>query len=217
MGTQSTGTAPDSEAARFWEDHYRTHRPSRPARVNPLLAEIAASLPPGAALDLGCGAGGDALWLAGRGWQVTAVDISAHAVRRLAETARGLDLAERVSAHRVDLAEEFPPGLFDLVSAQYLHTPFALPRPAVLRAAARALQPGGRLVVVDHGSTAPWSWNQDPDIHYPTPDEVFAELALDPARWRLERADMPRRRKRGPGGRTATVIDNVLVVRRTAA
>jgi SAM-dependent methyltransferase len=216
MGTQSAGTAPDSEAARFWEDHYRAHRPSRPARVNPLLAEITAPLAPGTALDLGCGAGGDALWLAGRGWRVTAVDISAEAVRRLAETARGLDLAERVSAHRVDLAEEFPTGLFDLVSAQYLHTPFALPRPAVLRAAAHALHPGGRLVVVDHGSTAPWSWNQDPDIHYPTPDEVFAEVALDPARWHLERADMPRRRKRGPDGRTATVVDNVLVVRRTA-
>jgi SAM-dependent methyltransferase len=216
MGTQSARTAPDPEAARFWEDHYRAHPPSRPARVNPLLAEITAPIPPGTALDLGCGAGGDALWLADRGWRVTAVDISAEAVRRLAETARGLDLAERLSALRVDLAEEFPTGLFDLVSAQYLHTPFALPRPAVLRAAAHALHPGGRLVVVDHGSTAPWSWNQDPDIHYPTPDEVFAGLALDPAGWHLERADMPRRRKRGPDGRTATVVDNVLVVRRTA-
>jgi SAM-dependent methyltransferase len=217
MGAQPSGTTPDSEAARFWEDRHRARRPSGPARVNPLPAEITAPLTPGTALDLGCGAGGDALWLAGRGWRVTAVDISAEAVRRLAETARGLDLGERVSARRVDLAEEFPAGLFDLVSAQYLHTPFALPRPAVLRTAAQALQVGGRLVVVDHGSTAPWSWNQDPDIHYPTPDEVFAELALDPGRWHLERADTPRRRTRGPDGRTATVVDNVLVVRRTAA
>lgn len=216
MGTDAIGTAPDSEAARFWEDHYRARRPAPTARVNPLLAEITALLTPGTALDLGCGAGGDALWLAGRGWRVTAVDISANAVRRLADNARSLDLGERVSAHRVDLAEEFPAGLFDLVSAQYLHTPFALPRARVLRTAAHALHLGGRLVVVDHGSTAPWSWNQDPDIHYPTPEEVFTELALDPARWHVERADMPRRRTRGPDGRTATVVDNVLVVRRTA-
>lgn len=196
-------------ATTFWDEHYRTPRTSR---VNPLLAEIAGDLTPGAALDLGCGAGGDALWLAGRGWQVTAVDISANAVRRLAEHAQALDL--RLSARRVDLAEDFPEGSFDLVSAQYFHTPFALPRARVLRTAAQTLRVGGRLAVVDHGSTAPWSWNQDPDIHYATPDEVAAELDLDPTRWQVERADTPRRHATGPDGQTATVVDNVLVISR---
>lgn len=188
----------------FWDKHYSVPQATR---VNPVLAEIAGGLTPGTALDLGCGAGGDALWLAGRGWRVTAVDISANAVRRLSERNAS------VSARRVDLAEDFPEGSFDLVSAQYFHTPFALSRARVLRTAAHALNPGGRLVVVDHGSTAPWSWNQDPDIHYPTPDEVFVELALDPTRWQVERADMPRREATGPSGQTATVVDNVLVVR----
>ena len=191
-----------TEAAVFWDEQYRT---PRPPRVNPLLAEIAGDLPPGTALDLGCGAGGDALWLARHGWRVTAVDISANAVRRLAGTP--------VTALRMDLAEEFPGGTFDLVSAQYFHTPFELSRPTVLRTAAHALRPGGRLVVVDHGSTAPWSWQQDADTHYPTPAEVFAELALEPDRWQVERADMPSRQATGPGGQTATVVDNVLVVR----
>jgi SAM-dependent methyltransferase len=200
------------EATRFWNEQYRVPRTSR---VNPVLAEIADDLTPGTALDLGCGAGGDALWLAGRGWRVTAVDISANAVRRLSEHARARGLLMTVEC--LDLAEDFPSGSFDLVSAQYFHTPFALPRARVLRTAAHALRPGGRLVVVDHGSTAPWSWNQDPDIHYPTPDEVSAELALDPSRWQVERADMPRRQARGPGGQTATVVDNVLVIRRAAA
>jgi SAM-dependent methyltransferase len=199
-------------ATTFWNEHYRT---PRTGRVNPLLAEIAGDLTPGAALDLGCGAGGDALWLAARGWQVTAVDISANAVRRLADQAKALDL--RLSARRVDLAEDFPEGSFDLVSAQYFHTPFALPRVRVLRTAAHALRAGGRLVVVDHGSTAPWSWDQDPEVHFPTPEEVAAELALDPAQWQVERADTPRRHATGPGGQTATVVDNVLVIRRTAA
>jgi methylase of polypeptide subunit release factors len=78
MDTAAIGTAPDSEAARFWDDHYRAPQPAITTRVNPLLAEITATLTPGAALDLGCGAGGDALWLAGGGWRVTAVDISAN-------------------------------------------------------------------------------------------------------------------------------------------
>lgn len=217
MGQDPTSTRPGTDAARFWDEHYRHARPGQAGRANPVLAEIVGPLIPGTALDLGCGAGGDALWLAGRGWRVTAVDISANAVRRLADNARARGLRDRLSAERVDLAEDFPEGRFDLVSAQHFHTPFALPRARVLRTAAHALRPGGRLVVVDHGSTAPWSWNQDPLAHYPTPDEVFADLALDPARWHAERADMPRRRAQGPGGQTATVIDNVLVVRRTAA
>jgi SAM-dependent methyltransferase len=198
------------DATHFWDERYRVPQPTR---ANPVLAEIAGDLTPGTALDLGCGAGGDALWLAGRGWRVTAVDISANAVRRLTELAKTRDLHTRISARRVDLAEDFPDGSFDLVSAQYFHTPFALARAQVLRAAAHALGPGGRLVVVDHGSTAPWSWNQDPDVHHPTPDEVSAELALDPSRWQVERADMPRRQATGPSGQTATVVDNVLVIR----
>ncbi|WP_107658680.1 class I SAM-dependent methyltransferase [Nocardia suismassiliense] len=211
MATHST----DTVAARFWDEHYRTPRPIRTGRVNPVLTEIADALTPGTVLDLGCGPGDDALWLAARGWQVTAVDIAATAVRRLAEKARALDLHTRISAQCVDLAEDFPAGTFDLVSAQYFHTPFALRRARVLRTAAHALAPGGRLLVVDHGSTAPWSWNQDPDVHYPTPDEVCAELALDPTQWSIERADTPRRRATGPGGQTATVVDHVLVIRRT--
>lgn len=199
-------------AARFWDEHYSGRAAGAPA-VNPRLAEIAGPLPPGTALDLACGAGGDALWLAGRGWHVTAVDIAEPAVHALQRQADSTGAT--VTALRVGLAEDFPGGTFDLVSAQYFHTPFALDRGTVLRAAARSLNPGGRLVVVDHGSIAPWSWNQDPDVHFPTPREVAGELALDPAEWPVERADTPGRRATGPGGRTADVIDHVLVIRRT--
>ncbi|MEU5950861.1 class I SAM-dependent methyltransferase [Streptomyces sp. NPDC047525] len=206
--------ATSEDAALFWERHYRSQRTAG-GRVNPLLAETAAPLRPGAALDLGCGAGGDAVWLAQQGWQVTAVDISATAVERLREHARDLGILDRVTAEQHDLARSFPAGRFDLVSAQYFHTPFALPRSHVLRTAARSLRPGGLLLIVDHGSTAPWSWNQDADNH-PTPAEIAAELDLDPAHWSVLRADMPRRQATGPAGETATVIDNVLLFRLTA-
>ncbi len=123
---------------------------------------------------------------------------------------------ERVTALRHDLQKSFPSGEFELICAHYLHTPYDLNRAAVLRTAAHALRTGGRLLVVDHGSAAPWSWNQDPDIHYPSPWEVAADIALDPATWTVERADTPQRIATGPGGRTAEVTDHILLIRRTA-
>ncbi|MDT0331495.1 class I SAM-dependent methyltransferase [Nocardiopsis lambiniae] len=205
-----------TDAVAFWDDLYAARPAATDPRPNARLTETVTDLPPGDALDLGCGTGGDALWLARRGWRVTAIDISAVAVERLADLARSGGLEEGITAERHDLRASFPQGRFDLVCAHYLHTPFDLDRAAVLRSAAHALRPGGRLLVVDHGSTAPWSWNRDPDAHHPTPREVAAGIALDPAAWTVERADAPRRIATGPGGRTAEVIDHVLLVRRTA-
>ncbi|PDP87134.1 SAM-dependent methyltransferase [Glycomyces fuscus] len=205
-----------TDAAAFWDGVHAARPAADEPRPNVRLVEAVTDLSPGRALDLGCGGGGDALWLARRGWHVTAVDVSAVAVERLGGLARSHGLGDLVTAERHDLHASFPGGRFDLVGAHYLHTSFDLDRSAVLRAAAHALRPGGRLLVVDHGSTAPWSWNQDPDTRFPTPGEVAADIGLDPATWTVERADAPRRTATGPGGRTAEVIDHVLLVRRTA-
>jgi SAM-dependent methyltransferase len=202
-----------NEAEAFWEEHYRGRSDGGAVHPNPVLEQTAGTMPPGDALDLGCGAGGDTIWLARQGWRVTAVDIADTAVQRVRALSRQLGVEGRVTAERHDLTDSFPDGRFDLISAHYLHTPYALDRARVLRTAAGALRTHGHLLIVDHGSTMPWSWKQT-GAHHPTPDEVAAELALDPARWSVVRADRPHREATGPSGRTATVIDNVLLVRR---
>lgn len=215
-GPDEQPSDPSSTAELFWDEQYRTRR-TWGERPNPLLVETADQLVPGAALDLGCGAGGDTIWLARSGWKVTAVDISGTAVEQVRMSAREHGVADRVACERHDVTRSFPGGEFDLISAQYFHTPFALSRSEVLRTAARALCPGGLLLIVDHGSAAPWSWNRDPGTHYPTPDEVAADLELHPDEWPVLRADTPRRRALGPAGQTATVTDHVLVVSRATA
>ena len=205
------GTEAETEAERFWEAHYRRHERVFSGRANPLLVDLAQPLPPGTALDLGCGEGGDAIWLAGLGWRVTAVDVSATALERAATHAAEAGVGDRLDFRQHDLTQSFPDGAFDLVSAQYLHAPLEFPH--VLRAAAGAVAPGGLLLVVDHGSVSPWSW-ADPDTRFPTSEEVLSGLDLDPERWRTERADAPERRATGPNGETAIVTDNVLAIRR---
>ncbi|GAA0937148.1 class I SAM-dependent methyltransferase [Actinocorallia libanotica] len=203
------------EAARFWEERYRGQGRRWKGTPNVVLAGTVAEMTPGRALDLGCGEGGDAAWLAARGWRVTAVDIAPAALELTMEHAAKAGVADRVTAEVHDLADGFPAGEFELVSAQYLQTPFELPRARVLRAAAHALVPGGLLLVVEHGSLHPWS-NADPDTRFPSPEEIYAELGLDPAGWTPERLGTPRREATGPGGQKALVTDTVVAVRRAA-
>ena len=209
MDQQGTGQAP----AAFWQKIYEPVLGTPwAATVNPVLAEVAADLPPGAALDAGCGQGGDSLWLARRGWRVTAVDIAEAAVQRVAAQAAKEDLADRVHAERHDLALGLPEGPYDLVSAQYLHTIVDLPRSRILHDLAGLLEPGGLLLVVDHASVAPWSWDQQ--AHFPTAAETLAELDLDAAAWQTLDCSARRRTATGPDGQSAEVTDNVIVVRR---
>ena len=99
----------------FWDGLYAGRGQVWSGGPNAQLVDLAADLPAGTALDLGCGEGGDAIWLAERGWAVTAVDVSAVALDRARRAAadRGLTIAFA----RVDLSSDFPAGTYDLVSA----------------------------------------------------------------------------------------------------
>ncbi|HET6501949.1 MAG TPA: class I SAM-dependent methyltransferase [Amycolatopsis sp.] len=136
----------------YWDERYSGHERMWSGAPNGALVAEVTALPPGRALDLGCGEGADALWLAGHGWQVDAVDISQVALDRAIAHAATLDesTSDRVAWSRADLTITSPAsGAYDLVSAQY----FPLPRQpdhAALRGLLAAVAPGGTLLVTGH-------------------------------------------------------------------
>lgn len=205
-------SAQDAEA--FWEPHHAAMQPGG-GSPNAVLVDVVGELTAGSALDLGCGQGGDALWLASRGWVVTGVDVSTTAVQRLAAQAAAQGLSERVHVERHDLSVTFPDGAFDLVNAQYFHSPVAMDRAAVLARAAGAVAPGGMLLVVDHASVPPWSW-ADPNSVFPTARQTLDSIGLDLNAWEIAVAQDRDRQATGPDNRHATVTDTVLALVRRA-
>ncbi|WP_043632595.1 FAD-dependent oxidoreductase [Nonomuraea candida] len=211
-----TAAEPGSGAvteAEFWDARYSESERIWSGNPNVVLVREVSDLPPGRALDLGCGEGGDAIWLAGRGWRVTAVDISAVALERAARHAGEAGVPDGIDWQRHDLGTSFPDGSYDLVSACYLHSPHDMPRERILRRAAAAVAPGGVLLVAGH---AGWpSWQHDhPEVHFPTPREVLDSLEPAEGEWEVLRAEEFERSQNDPEGRPTTRTDNVLMLRR---
>ncbi|MGB3523391.1 MAG: class I SAM-dependent methyltransferase [Mycobacterium sp.] len=200
----------------FWDEFYSGDGRVWSGKVNVQLAEITADLAPGRALDLGCGEGADAIWLAEDGWQVVAVDVSANALQRACAAAQERQVISRIRFERHDLSTSFPAGRFDLVSAQFLHSPVQLDREAALRRAADAVAVGGRLLIVDHAAAPPWAGEHVHEHHFATAEEVLAGLALDDAQWELLRLGTAERDAIGPDGQTGVLTDNVIMLRRKA-
>src|SRR3954447_408204 len=154
-------------------------------RPNTQLGAEAADLPAGTALDVGCGEGADAVWLARRGWQVVAVDFAATALERgaAAAAAAGKEVAARIVWVRADVTRWTPePAAFGLVSAQFMHLPPDERRELFARRAA-AVRPGGTLLVVGHdvSDIAAGAHRPPEPERFFTAQEVAA--ALDPDAW----------------------------------
>lgn len=210
-----TPDEPPVDPAEFWEGRYRERPQIWSGNVNAALADVVAALPAGRALDLGCGEGGDAVWLAERGWQVTAVDISATALERGAAEAERRGLRDRVVWARRDLsAEGVPSGPFELVAATFLHSPVALAREEILRHAAEVVTPGGYLVVIGHAEPPPWAPPQFRQRRLPSATETLEALQLAPGAWEVLCVEHRTRAVTDPDGQPAELIDAIVVVRR---
>jgi SAM-dependent methyltransferase len=208
---------PGTDPTTFWEERYAGDTGIWSGRPNRALVDEVADLPPGRALDLGCGEGADAVWLAGRGWSVTGLDLSPTALRRAEAAAATAGLADRCRWQVADLADPHTwpdEPAYDLVTACFLQSPLDFPRAEVLRRAADRVAPGGRLLVVAHAAPPPWA-DIPPERHdeFQPASRDVADLALD-GRWEVETAEDREREATGPDGDPGVLLDSVVLVRR---
>jgi SAM-dependent methyltransferase len=206
---------PDDLGEAFWESHYRDHPSAHHYRPNAHLVSEAADLVAGRALDAGCGEGADATWLASRGWQVTAVDLSRTALQRARERAEGMaDVGDRIEWVQADLTSWTPTGdYFDMVSAQYVHVPEAV-RESLFERLAAAVAPGGTLLVTGHHPSDLDTTMErgEQTALYVTAEQIAA--TLHPDRWVIEVAESRPREETDREHREVTVSDTVLRARR---
>ena len=197
----------------FWEERWtqvlRDHADQvaqRPPNAH-LVAE-AANLRLGRALDAGCGHGSEALWLAVRGWHVTAVDYSAAALRQARSTAEAMgDVAERIDWVQGDLSTWTPePDHYDLVVCLYVHAAETVE--AMVQRLASGVAPGGTLFLVGHRPIDPATGAETAAAGQNQVSVDAALAALDPARWSLIVAEDRPRAIAGTG------VDAVICARR---
>jgi SAM-dependent methyltransferase len=169
--------------AQQWDERYRAAELLWGAPPNRWVEQEIGGATAGRALDLACGEGRNARWLAAQGWTVTAVDFSSVAI----EKARELDVAGRVQWQVADATTYTSSEPFDLVLSCYLQLP-AAERRAAVRAAAETLSAGGTLLVIAHDSRnllEGVGGPPDPRVLY-TADDVVGDL--DGLPLRIDRA-----------------------------
>ena len=194
-----------------WNRRYADREFVWTSKPNRFLVAEAAALPAGRALDVACGEGRNAVWLAERGWRVTGVDFSRVGLEKARALARARGVrAEWVAADLLDYTPE--PHAFDLVLVFYLQVP-AAERRSIVRAAAGAVAPGGVFLLVghdrrnlEHGHGGP----QDPAVLY-TPGDVVGDL--EGAGLEIERAETVKRPVDTPEGERAA-LDALVRARR---
>lgn len=209
LGASGPSRATSDRMRERWNRRYAADDPHGSPVPSRFLVAEAAEMPPGRVLDLACGAGRNAVWLAERGWRVTAVDFSDVGL----SMARVLARAHRVDVEWIEadvLSWTPAAAAFDLVCMLYLQLP-SDERRSVLRRAADAVGPAGTLLVVGHdllnlseGSGGP----TQPDVLF-TPDDIVREMNG----LRIEKAERVRRAV-DDGGTPREAIDALVRARK---
>lgn len=193
---------------RSWDERYEAAERAFPPHPNALIAAEIDGLAPGRALDLACGQGRHASWLAARGWRPVAVDFSVVGVTRARRGAldQGLDVAWLVAdVHTLAV----PPSWFDLVVMAFFH-PRPSERDLLYATVASTLRPGGTFVQVSYdlanlaeGSSGP----RDPEVLVEPADVA---RRLEGAGLVVRRADTVRLRVPTPDGGEVDVVDAIV-------
>ena len=163
-----------TDTPEHWNDHWADMEDCG-SGSDEILADQVKNLKTGRALEIGCGTGGNAVWLVKQGWQVTAVDYSVVAIEK------GMRLAaeEGVEVEFIvaDASTFKPRGHYDLITCFYIQL-FPLQRADLLSNMSGALAPGGTLLFVSHDkSNPPSGWSEEDLLSLTTPEEIVAELS----------------------------------------
>ncbi len=201
-----TGFVGDPAARAHWDTVYADRNRLWSGNPNGALLVEVEGLAPGRVLDVGCGEGADAVWLARRGWDVTALEVSGVALDR----ARGhaAEAGVDITWVHAGLAEAtLPTGSFDLVSAQYPALP-RTPDGSAETALLAAVAPGGLLLLVHHAGMETQEPREDLDpADYVWPSMIAARLDSD---WAVE-VDEVRPRVIPEGGAGAHHVDDIVL------
>jgi SAM-dependent methyltransferase len=199
-----------------WNQRYKDSDLVWSATPNIWVRQLTEDLPAGTALDIAAGEGRNALWLAARGWQVSAVDFSTVALQRartLAQERLGRN-AGRLTTLEADLQTWAPQTRsYDLVLVVYLHLPESQRSP-VMAAAAEAVAPGGTLLVVGHdleNLSSGHGGPQDPAVLY-SPADIVADI--ETARLLVVRQETAPRSVTGADGQLVEALDTIVLARR---
>lgn len=191
----------------YWDEQWSPNDASTAmstAPPNPHLVALA-DLQPGTALDAGCGAGAEAIWLAQHDWRVTAADIAEEALDHGRRRAGEAGVGDAIEWVLTDLSTWTPPASYDLVTTHYAHP--SIPQLDFYERVAAWVAPGGTLMVVGHAAHS----------HHPESASVTAEAIvrrLDGAVWQVLTAAESERSMARPGGRDATIHDVVVRAQR---
>ncbi len=202
--------------APYWEKHWQDAARGEPGPggtidPNPYLVRETSDLPPGTALEAGCGEGTEAIWLASRGWDVTAADISADALARAtaAAAAAEVDVPGRLQWLQADLTSWEPDRQFDLVTTHYAHP--TMPQLAFYQRLSGWVAPGGSLLIVGH-------LHAHGDSHEPPAEASVTATdvvqCLDADLWEILTAEERDRTVTTPGGGAVPLRDAVVHARR---
>jgi SAM-dependent methyltransferase len=205
----------DAEITSTWNERYGQRSSMWSGKVNPVLADVAATLSPGSALDVGCGEGADAIHLAEAGWDTLGVEASSVALwraHREASTRRNSEHPLKVHWKVADISQPWSwrKDEFDLVSLQFIHTNQAT-RQHIWSEAVSSVAPGGTLLIVGHDAS-----DAERGIRRPPGEMCFDVnelLSAVPSNWTAVSAEV-RDRTQVIDGEEVTVSDVVLVATR---